>query len=98
VQIFDELPIRGVTLSNRIVVSPMCQYSSTDGMANEGSDPLAVAASAAGLSAALHVLALSPDDEAASACRALAGAGGGREVDAVLTERDDGEVGLVYDR
>lgn len=52
----------------------------TDGMANEGTDPLAVAASAAGLGAALHVLALSPDDEAVSACRALAGAGGGRFV------------------
>jgi 2,4-dienoyl-CoA reductase-like NADH-dependent reductase (Old Yellow Enzyme family) len=35
VQIFDELPIRGVTFSNRIVVSPMCQYSSTDGFAND---------------------------------------------------------------
>jgi 2,4-dienoyl-CoA reductase-like NADH-dependent reductase (Old Yellow Enzyme family) len=35
VQIFDELPIRGVTLSNRIVVSPMCQYCSTDGFAND---------------------------------------------------------------
>ncbi|HTS11231.1 MAG TPA: NADH:flavin oxidoreductase/NADH oxidase [Candidatus Limnocylindrales bacterium] len=32
---FDELPIRGVTLANRIVVSPMCQYSSTDGFAND---------------------------------------------------------------
>jgi len=35
VQIFDELPIRGLTLSNRIVVSPMCQYCSTDGFAND---------------------------------------------------------------
>ncbi|HUJ33396.1 MAG TPA: NADH:flavin oxidoreductase/NADH oxidase [Candidatus Acidoferrum sp.] len=34
-QIFDELPIRSFTLSNRIVVSPMCQYSSTDGFAND---------------------------------------------------------------
>jgi len=25
------LKIRGLTLRNRIVVSPMCQYSSTDG-------------------------------------------------------------------
>lgn len=33
--IFDELPIRDVTLSNRIVVSPMCQYCSTDGFAND---------------------------------------------------------------
>lgn len=34
-QIFDELSIRGVTLRNRIAVSPMCQYSSTDGFAND---------------------------------------------------------------
>jgi 2,4-dienoyl-CoA reductase-like NADH-dependent reductase (Old Yellow Enzyme family) len=27
--------VRGVTLSNRIVVSPMCQYSSTDGFADD---------------------------------------------------------------
>lgn len=34
-QIFDELTIRDVTFRNRIVVSPMCQYSSTDGFAND---------------------------------------------------------------
>ena len=34
-QIFDPLPIRGVTLRNRIVVSPMCEYSSEDGFAND---------------------------------------------------------------
>jgi 2,4-dienoyl-CoA reductase-like NADH-dependent reductase (Old Yellow Enzyme family) len=33
--LFDELTLRGLTLRNRIVVSPMCQYSSTDGLANE---------------------------------------------------------------
>jgi 2,4-dienoyl-CoA reductase-like NADH-dependent reductase (Old Yellow Enzyme family) len=32
---FDELKIREVTLRNRIVVSPMCQYSSTDGFASD---------------------------------------------------------------
>ncbi len=31
--LFQPLNIRGVTLKNRIVVSPMCQYSSTDGFA-----------------------------------------------------------------
>ncbi len=31
--LFDELKILSVTLRNRIVVSPMCQYSSTDGFA-----------------------------------------------------------------
>ncbi len=50
----------------------------TDGMANEGGDPLSVASSAAGVGAAVHVLALSPDEEALEACRALAAAGGGR--------------------
>src|SRR5438270_5945760 len=34
-QLFDTLQIRGVTLRNRIVVSPMCQYSSEDGFAND---------------------------------------------------------------
>ncbi len=34
-QIFDPLPIRGVTISNRTVVSPMCEYSSQDGFAND---------------------------------------------------------------
>jgi 2,4-dienoyl-CoA reductase-like NADH-dependent reductase (Old Yellow Enzyme family) len=33
--LFDELAIRDVTLRNRIVVSPMCQYSSTDGFATD---------------------------------------------------------------
>lgn len=31
--LFDSLQIRGVTLRNRIVVSPMCEYSSEDGFA-----------------------------------------------------------------
>ena len=34
-QLFDPLPIRGVTLQNRIAVSPMCQYSSQDGFASD---------------------------------------------------------------
>ncbi|HMD86386.1 MAG TPA: hypothetical protein VKO18_16990 [Terriglobia bacterium] len=29
--LFDPLSIRDLTLPNRIVVSPMCEYSSTDG-------------------------------------------------------------------
>jgi 2,4-dienoyl-CoA reductase-like NADH-dependent reductase (Old Yellow Enzyme family) len=33
--LFATLPIRGATLRNRIVVSPMCQYSSNDGFAND---------------------------------------------------------------
>jgi 2,4-dienoyl-CoA reductase-like NADH-dependent reductase (Old Yellow Enzyme family) len=33
--LFEELKIRGVTLRNRIAVSPMCEYSSHDGLANE---------------------------------------------------------------
>uniref|UniRef100_A0A832MJZ3 NADH:flavin oxidoreductase/NADH oxidase n=1 Tax=Eiseniibacteriota bacterium TaxID=2212470 RepID=A0A832MJZ3_UNCEI len=33
--LFDPLAQRGVTLRNRIVVSPMCQYSSVDGLATD---------------------------------------------------------------
>lgn len=33
--LFDSLTQRGVTFRNRIAVSPMCQYSSNDGYANE---------------------------------------------------------------
>lgn len=32
--LFEPLTLRGVTLRNRIVVSPMCEYSSNDGFAN----------------------------------------------------------------
>jgi 2,4-dienoyl-CoA reductase-like NADH-dependent reductase (Old Yellow Enzyme family) len=34
-RLFDPLPIRGVTFPNRIFVSPMCEYSSVDGFAND---------------------------------------------------------------
>ncbi len=33
--LFDELKIRDVKLANRIVVSPMCEYSCEDGLAND---------------------------------------------------------------
>jgi 2,4-dienoyl-CoA reductase-like NADH-dependent reductase (Old Yellow Enzyme family) len=33
--LFEPLTLRGLTLANRIVVSPMCQYSSLDGFAND---------------------------------------------------------------
>jgi 2,4-dienoyl-CoA reductase-like NADH-dependent reductase (Old Yellow Enzyme family) len=33
--LFTPLRLRGVTLRNRIIVSPMCQYSSDDGFAND---------------------------------------------------------------
>lgn len=33
--LFSPLTVRGVTFRNRIAVSPMCQYSSEDGFANE---------------------------------------------------------------
>jgi 2,4-dienoyl-CoA reductase-like NADH-dependent reductase (Old Yellow Enzyme family) len=33
--LFDPLTLRGVTFRNRIFVSPMCQYSSEDGLPNE---------------------------------------------------------------
>ena len=34
-KLFEPFPIRGLTLANRLVVSPMCQYSSDDGFAND---------------------------------------------------------------
>ncbi|MEO7523803.1 MAG: oxidoreductase, partial [Ferruginibacter sp.] len=34
-KLFSPLQIRGIELSNRIMVSPMCQYSSVDGFAND---------------------------------------------------------------
>ena len=33
--LFEPLTIRSVTFSNRVFVSPMCEYSSTDGFAND---------------------------------------------------------------
>src|ERR1700710_3056521 len=33
--LFDPLSLRSLTLANRIVVSPMCQYSSIDGFSND---------------------------------------------------------------
>jgi 2,4-dienoyl-CoA reductase-like NADH-dependent reductase (Old Yellow Enzyme family) len=33
--LFDEFRLRGITFRNRIGVSPMCQYSSREGMAND---------------------------------------------------------------
>jgi 2,4-dienoyl-CoA reductase-like NADH-dependent reductase (Old Yellow Enzyme family) len=35
IYLFQPFTTRGVTLKNRIVVSPMCQYSSVDGMADD---------------------------------------------------------------
>jgi 2,4-dienoyl-CoA reductase-like NADH-dependent reductase (Old Yellow Enzyme family) len=35
IDLLSPLSIRGVTLRNRIVMSPMCQYSSEDGLAND---------------------------------------------------------------
>src|SRR5690606_37203041 len=35
VDLLSPLTIRGVTLRNRIAMSPMCQYSSTDGLADD---------------------------------------------------------------
>src|SRR5512138_414193 len=33
--LFSPLPLRSVALRNRIAVSPMCQYSATEGRAND---------------------------------------------------------------
>lgn len=35
VELFQPLTLRGITLRNRVMVSPMCQYSSEDGFAND---------------------------------------------------------------
>jgi len=35
IHLFDPLAIRDITFANRVFVSPMCQYSSTDGYAND---------------------------------------------------------------
>jgi 2,4-dienoyl-CoA reductase-like NADH-dependent reductase (Old Yellow Enzyme family) len=35
VRLFEPLTIRGVTFLNRVFVSPMCEYSSSDGFAND---------------------------------------------------------------
>lgn len=34
-KLFETVPLRGVTLRNRLAVSPMCQYSAQDGFAND---------------------------------------------------------------
>jgi 2,4-dienoyl-CoA reductase-like NADH-dependent reductase (Old Yellow Enzyme family) len=34
-QLFTPLALRGITLKNRIVISPMCQYSAEDGFTND---------------------------------------------------------------
>ena len=34
-QLFQPLQIRGLSLPNRLVISPMCQYSADDGLAND---------------------------------------------------------------
>ncbi len=35
INLFSPLVIKGISLKNRIVMSPMCQYSATDGFAND---------------------------------------------------------------
>ena len=34
-RLFTPITLRGVTAPNRIVISPMCQYSATDGLADD---------------------------------------------------------------
>lgn len=33
--LFSPIKIRDLTITNRVVISPMCQYSAGDGMAND---------------------------------------------------------------
>src|SRR4051794_23078558 len=35
IDLFTPLELRGVTFRNRVVMSPMCQYSAEEGMAND---------------------------------------------------------------
>ncbi|UYZ62334.1 NADH:flavin oxidoreductase/NADH oxidase [Hymenobacter weizhouensis] len=35
IRLFTPLPLRGITLKNRLVISPMCQYSAQDGFVND---------------------------------------------------------------
>lgn len=35
IDLFSPLALRGITLKNRVVMSPMCQYSAEDGIAND---------------------------------------------------------------
>lgn len=50
----------------------------TDGLANEGGDPIPVARSGARAGCRVHTLALSDEPDALAACAAIADAGGGR--------------------
>ncbi|MGB2399542.1 MAG: oxidoreductase, partial [Candidatus Puniceispirillaceae bacterium] len=34
-KLFSEISVGGLTLRNRIIVAPMCQYSAADGVAND---------------------------------------------------------------
>ncbi len=34
-QLFTPFTLRGITFKNRLVVSPMCQYSAEDGFTND---------------------------------------------------------------
>ena len=34
-RLFDPIVLRDLTLSNRVIVSPMCEYSSHDGFATD---------------------------------------------------------------
>ncbi|HET7217617.1 MAG TPA: hypothetical protein VFJ02_06195 [Vicinamibacterales bacterium] len=34
-RLFDPLSLRGLTFANRVFVSPMCEYSSAEGFAND---------------------------------------------------------------
>ncbi len=66
--LFTPLTIRGIELKNRIVVSPMCEYSSVEGYADDwhlvhlGSRALGGAALTITEATAVSPEAISPDD------------------------------------
>ena len=69
--LFDPLKLRGLEFENRIVVSPMCQYSCTDGFANDWHF-VHLGSRAVGGAAASSRKPLPSPRRAASACRTSA--------------------------
>ena len=71
-RLFSPLALKGVTLRNRITASPMCQYSATDGLANDWhlSHYAGLARGGAGL-VVIEATAVSPEGRITPACLGL---------------------------
>jgi 2,4-dienoyl-CoA reductase-like NADH-dependent reductase (Old Yellow Enzyme family) len=70
--LFDPFSLKGVTLRNRIVVAPMCQYSAVDGLTNQWHRVHypAMARGGAGL-VIVEATAVSPDGRITQGCTGL---------------------------